>query len=88
MLRTIQQALSHCDGLRVNTDAIGLRIALAVRSAPLLMATVEAAKQARLARGRSTSISALGVPVTARLARTAQGWGDALIVRGHDPGES
>lgn len=87
MLRTLQRGLSPLRRLGVNTEVIGMTIALAVRSVPLLMATVETAQQARRARGRGWSITALGVPVVVRSARVAEELGDALIARGYDPSE-
>ena len=87
MLRTLQRGLRPLRRLGVNPDVIGLTIALAVRSVPLLLATVETAQQARRARGRGWSISALGVPVVVRSARVAEELGDALIARGYDPDE-
>ena len=87
MLRTLQRGLSPLRRLGVNTEVIGMTVALAVRSVPLLMATVETAQQARWARGRGWSITALGVPVVVRSARVADELGDALIARGYDPSE-
>ncbi len=87
MLHTIQRGLRPLRRVGVNTDVIGLTVALAVRSVPLLMATVETAQQARRARGRGRSITALGVPVVVRSARVAEELGDALIARGYDPSE-
>lgn len=87
MLATLQRGLSPLRRLGVNTEVIGMTIALAVRSVPLLMATVETAQQARRGRGRGWSITALGVPVVVRSARVAEELGDALIARGYDPGE-
>lgn len=87
MLRTLQRGLRPLRHLGVRPDVIGLTIALAVRSVPLLLATVETAQQARRARGRGWSITALGVPVVVRSARVAEELGDALIARGYDPGE-
>ena len=87
MLRTLQRGLRPLRRIGVNPDVIGLTIALAVRSVPLLMATVETAQQARRARGRGWSMTALGVPVVVRSARVAEELGDALIARGYDPAE-
>ena len=87
MLRTLQRGLRPLRRIGVNPDVIGLTIALAVRSVPLLMATVETAQQARRARGRGWSMTALGVPVVVRSARVAEELGDALIARGYDPSE-
>lgn len=87
MLRTLHRGLRPLRRLGVNTDAVGMTIALTVRSVPLLMATVHTAQQARLARGHGRSPSALGVPVVVRSARIAQELGDALIARGYDPAE-
>lgn len=87
MLRTLQRALRPLRRVGVNPEAVGMTIALAVRSVPLLMATVETAQQARRARGRGWSITALGVPVVVRSARVADELGDALIARGYDPRE-
>ena len=87
MLRTLQRGLRPLRRIGANPDVIGLTIALAVRSVPLLMATVETAQQARRARGRGWSITALGVPVVVRSARVAEELGDALIARGYDPAE-
>ena len=87
MLRTLQRGLRPLRRIGANPDVIGLTIALAVRSVPLLMATVETAQQARRARGRGWSMTALGVPVVVRSARVAEELGDALIARGYDPAE-
>ncbi len=87
MLRTLQRGLRPLRRLGVNTDAIGLTIALTIRSVPLLMGVVHTAQQARMARGRDRSPTALGVPVVVRSARIAQELGDALIARGYDPDE-
>lgn len=87
MLRTLRRGLRPLRHLGVKPDVIGLTIALAVRSVPLLLATVDTAQQARRARGRGWSITALGVPVVVRSARVAEELGDALIARGYDPGE-
>lgn len=87
MLHTLQRGLRPLRRLGVNTDVIGLTIALTIRSVPLLMGTVHTAQQARMARGRDRSPSALGVPVVVRSAKIAQELGDALIARGYDPEE-
>ncbi|WP_338748770.1 energy-coupling factor transporter transmembrane component T family protein [Janibacter alittae] len=87
MLATLQRAMRPLRHVGVRPEVIGMTIALAVRSVPLLMATVETAQQARRARGRGWSITALGVPVVVRSARVAEELGDALIARGYDPNE-
>lgn len=87
MLRTLQRGLRPLRRLGINADVIGLTIALTIRSVPLLVATVHTAQQARQARGRGRSVTALGVPVVVRSARIAQELGDALVARGYDPAE-
>lgn len=85
MLAVLLRVLAPLRRVRVDPARVGMTIALAVRSVPLLLATVSTAQQARQARGQGRSLTALGVPVVVRSARIADELGDALVARGYDP---
>ena len=71
---------------RVGVDAerIGLMLALAVRSIPVLVGLAEEVRQARAARGVQRSVRAFAVPFTIRALRHADRLGEALAARGVD----
>ena len=87
MLAVLLRVLAPLRRVGVDPARVGMTIALAVRSVPLLLATVSTAQQARQARGHGRSLTALGVPVVVRSARIADELGDALVARGYDPDE-
>nr|WP_281366970.1 energy-coupling factor transporter transmembrane protein EcfT [Janibacter alkaliphilus] len=87
MLSVLLRVLAPLRRVGVDPARVGMTIALAVRSVPLLLATVSTAQQARQARGQGRSLTALGVPVVVRSARIADELGDALVARGYDPDE-
>ena len=85
MLAVLLAALRPLRALRVNPEKVAMMIALAIRSVPLLIATVRTSNEARLARGQDRSVVALGVPIIVRSVKIADELGDALIARGYDP---
>lgn len=87
MLAVLLRTLRPLRRLGVPTERVAMTLALAIRTVPLLMATVQSAQDARLARGRDRSVAALAVPVVVRSARIAEELGDALVARGYDPHE-
>lgn len=87
MRAVIEAALRPLRPLGVDAGRVSLTLALAIRSVPLLVATVRTAQEARLARGQGRSVTALGVPVVVRSVRIAEDLGDALVARGYDPSD-
>lgn len=87
MLAVLLRALAPLRVIGVRPETVAMTVALAIRSVPLLTATVATAQEARLARGQGRSVTALGVPVVVRSARVAEELGDALVARGYDPAD-
>ncbi|MEV0358179.1 energy-coupling factor transporter transmembrane protein EcfT [Nocardia sp. NPDC050697] len=68
----------------VDTERLGLLLALAIRCVPLLAGIVHDVAEARRARGLQWSMTALVTPVLVRALRTADALGEALVARGVD----
>ena len=68
----------------VDPQRIGLVLALAVRTVPVLTGLAHDVQQARIARGMSRSPRALVVPLVIRAVRHADRLGEALAARGVD----
>lgn len=68
----------------IDADRVGLAIALAIRSIPLLGEIVQQVLEARRARGAERSLRAIAVPVIVRALQTADELGEALAARGVD----
>lgn len=68
----------------VDPERMGLLLALALRSVPVLAATADEVRQARRARGLERSLRALLVPLVVRSVRHADRMGEALAARGVD----
>jgi biotin transport system permease protein len=84
MLDALGGALRPLRRLGVDTDRIGLLLALTIRCIPLVAGIVAAVTEARKARGVGFSIRALAAPVVIRSLRSADALGEALIARGAD----
>ncbi len=87
---TVSAVLDACEKLLhpfrrwVDTDRIGLLLALTIRSIPVIAAIVGEVFEARKARGTQGSLLSLAVPVIVRSLQSAEALGDALIARGFD----
>jgi biotin transport system permease protein len=68
----------------VDPDRVGLVLALAVRSVPVLAGIAGEVRQARAARGAERSVRAFAVPFVIRTLRHADRLGEALAARGVD----
>lgn len=68
--------------LGLNTEQVGLAIAIMVRSVPLLLDSFDQVRQAARARGRERNLFALVAPVVVRAVGQAQDVGAALAARG------
>lgn len=84
MLDAVTRGLAPLRRLGVDTDRIGLLLALAIRCVPLLAGIVHDVAEARRARGLQWSMTALVTPVLVRALRTADAMGEALVARGID----
>lgn len=83
MLDLLRRVLAPLRLAGADPERVALTLALAIRSIPMVIAAAEQADQARLARGRRRSVTALVVPTVVRSMRIADALGDALIARGH-----
>ena len=70
--------------LGVDPDRVGLVLALAVRSVPVLAGLAAEVREARAARGAERSLRAFAVPFVIRALRHADRLGEALAARGVD----
>lgn len=82
MLDAVTRALEPLRKVGVDTERIGLMLALAIRCVPVLAGIVRDVAEARRARGMQWSMTALVTPVLVRALRTADDMGDALAARG------
>ncbi|ONM46196.1 energy-coupling factor transporter transmembrane component T family protein [Nocardia donostiensis] len=82
MLDAVTRALRPLRKVGVDTERIGLMLALAIRCVPVLAGIVRDVAEARRARGMQWSMTALVTPVLVRALRTADDMGDALAARG------
>ena len=70
--------------LGVDPDRVGLVLALAIRSVPVIAALAEEVREATRARGVERSLRAFAVPLLIRTLRHADLLGEALAARGVD----
>ncbi|TQF65353.1 energy-coupling factor transporter transmembrane protein EcfT [Rhodococcus spelaei] len=84
MLDAVHRALGPLRRFGVNTDRVGLVLAMTIRCIPLLSGLVASVTEARKARGLGFSLRALAVPVVIGALRTADAMGEALAARGVD----
>jgi biotin transport system permease protein len=84
MLDAVHRGLTPLRRFGVNTDRVGLVMAMTIRCIPLLSGLVASVTEARRARGLGFSLRALAVPVVIGALRTADAMGEALAARGVD----
>ncbi|MFC8046665.1 energy-coupling factor transporter transmembrane component T family protein [Nocardia sp. NPDC057353] len=84
VLDAVTVGLAPLRRVGVDTDRLGLLLALAIRCVPLLAGIVHDVAEARRARGLQWSMTALVTPVLVRALRTADAMGEALVARGVD----
>ena len=81
-------AIVHAAGplrvVRVDPERLGLLLALAIRSVPVVAGLAGEVRDAQRARGLSASPRAFAVPLIVRSLRHADALGDALVARGVD----
>lgn len=68
----------------VDPERVGLLLALAIRSLPVVVGLAEQVRDAQRARGLGASPRAFAVPLIVRSLRHADALGDALVARGVD----
>lgn len=68
----------------INPERVGLLLALAIRSVPVVVGLAEEVRDAQRARGLTASPRAFAVPLIVRSLRHADALGDALVARGVD----
>lgn len=76
-----------CGPLRwvgIDPERVGLLLALAIRSVPVVVGLAEEVRDAQRARGLTASPRAFAVPLIVRSLRHADALGDALVARGVD----
>ncbi|MFC3962198.1 energy-coupling factor transporter transmembrane component T family protein [Nocardia jiangsuensis] len=84
VLDAVTRGLAPLHRVGVDTERLGLLLALAIRCVPLLAGIVHDVAEARRARGLQWSMTALVTPVLVRALRTADAMGEALVARGVD----
>ncbi|MFC9790769.1 energy-coupling factor transporter transmembrane component T family protein [Rhodococcus sp. NPDC127528] len=84
MLDAVHRGLTPLRRFGVDTDRVGLVMAMTIRCIPLLSGLVASVTEARKARGLGFSLRALAVPVVIGALRTADAMGEALAARGVD----
>ncbi len=84
MLDVCVRMLRPAHRLGVDSERVGLTLALTVRTVPVLADTFAQARDARRARGLERSPRALLVPLVLRTLRHADRLGEALAARGVD----
>lgn len=83
----VDAVVAVCRPLRrlgIDPDRIGLLLALAIRSVPVVVALAAEVRDAQRARGLTASPRAFAVPLIVRSLRHADSLGDALVARGVD----
>ena len=68
----------------IDTDRVGLLVALTIRCIPLVSDIVREVFEARTARGTRGSLLSIAVPVVVRSLYAADALGEALVARGLD----
>jgi biotin transport system permease protein len=84
LLDAVVAALRPLRRLGVDPQRVGLVLALAVRTVPVMADLAQQVHEARVARGASRSPRALVVPLVIRAVRHADRLGEALAARGVD----
>ena len=84
LVDTVVRALGPLRRLGVDPERIGLLLALAVRSVPVVATIAGEVRDAQRARGLTASPRAYAVPLIIRSLRHADQLGEALVARGLD----
>jgi biotin transport system permease protein len=84
MVEAIVFAAQPLRKLGVEPERLGLLLALAIRSVPVIAGLAAEVRDAQRARGLTASPRAFAVPLIVRSLRHADALGDALIARGVD----
>lgn len=84
LLDAVVTAMGPLRRFGVDPQRVGLVLALAVRTVPVIAGLAQEVHQARVARGASRSPRALVVPLVIRAVRHADRLGEALAARGVD----
>jgi biotin transport system permease protein len=84
LLDTVVAAARPLRRVGVDPERVGLTLALAVTSMPVVGRLAAEVRQARMARGAERSLRALAVPLVIRTVRHADRLGEALAARGVD----
>jgi biotin transport system permease protein len=84
LLDVVARVLRPLRRLGVDPERVGLVLALAVRSVPVLAGLAAEVRDARRARGAERSMRAFAVPLVIRAVRHADRLGEALAARGVD----
>lgn len=82
VLDALTRGLRPLERFGLPVDTIALALSLTIRMVPLQVQNLNEVLEARKARGASTSITALGVPLIVRTVRRSRAMADALIARG------
>ncbi|HET6627560.1 MAG TPA: energy-coupling factor transporter transmembrane protein EcfT [Nocardioidaceae bacterium] len=83
----VDSVVGLCGPLRavgVDPERIGLLLAMAIRSVPVVVGLAEEVRDAQRARGLMASPRAFAVPLIVRSLRHADALGEALVARGVD----
>ena len=84
LLDAFVTALRPLRSLGIDPDRVGLTLALAISSVPVVARLAGEVRQARMARGAERSVRAFAVPLMIRTVRHADRLGEALRARGVD----
>lgn len=84
MVDAVVRAARPLRALGVDPERVGLLLALAIRSVPVVVGLAEEVRDAQRARGLTASPRAFAVPLIVRSLRHADALGDALVARGVD----
>jgi biotin transport system permease protein len=84
LVDTVVRAVRPLRRVGVEPERVGLLLALAIRSVPVVAAIAGEVRDAQRARGLSTDPRAYAVPLIIRSLRHADALGEALVARGVD----
>jgi biotin transport system permease protein len=84
MLDVVVRVLGPLRRVGVDPERIGLLLALAIRSVPVVIGLGEEVRDAQRARGARLSARAFAAPLIIRALRHADDLGEALVARGAD----
>jgi biotin transport system permease protein len=84
LVDTVGRALRPLRRLGVDTDRVGLLLALGIRSVPVVLGIARDVRDAQWARGVPARPTTYAVPLVIRSLRHADSLGEALVARGID----